>query len=343
MPAKVFISCGQRSDDEKAIADEVRAWFKEQGFEAYVAAEVQDLTDLAESVKNQLQTSDYFLFIDFCREDLSRNGEPTCRGSLFSHQELALAYYLEFEDSIIYLQDQNRTLEREGILKWLHVNPIPVGGQKRPPTRDEVVKAVADAVTKRKWAPSFSRLLVPRMGEKPSTLVTYRDHTTTHLHPPERKVYIWGVKVSNERRDRAALNVTATLRELYKGYAPPYCPDNAWLKWAGHWEAYSMVIPPNDHRSFDALAFEGSPPRVLLNSRFDVLALDPATGTLSRRPIIEAQGTYYLKYRIDAIGFPAREFYVELRLESDFANTYARTLSEAEQREFESRAVDHRP
>jgi hypothetical protein len=93
LPARVFISCGQRKGtDEVQVARDIEAEFRKLGFDPYVAVEEQTLRGITENIFRQIETSEYFVFIDFKREHIpDRNA---CRGSLFSHQELALATYL---------------------------------------------------------------------------------------------------------------------------------------------------------------------------------------------------------------------------------------------------------
>jgi hypothetical protein len=52
----------------------------------------------------------------------TNNGNPIYRGSLFTNQELAIAYVLEFQE-VQYLQQENVKLE--GIGKYLLSNAIP--------------------------------------------------------------------------------------------------------------------------------------------------------------------------------------------------------------------------
>jgi hypothetical protein len=43
MPAKVFISCGQRPGREREAAQKIKDWFEKEGYFGYVATEVQML------------------------------------------------------------------------------------------------------------------------------------------------------------------------------------------------------------------------------------------------------------------------------------------------------------
>ena len=63
---------------------------KALGFDPWIATEEQTLNGIKEHIFERLGDSEYFLFVYFKRE---RVGHDHC-GSLFAHQELALASYL---------------------------------------------------------------------------------------------------------------------------------------------------------------------------------------------------------------------------------------------------------
>lgn len=114
MVGKVFISCGQRAD-EKEKAEKVKGLLKEKFFlDSYLAFKVQGLDDIM-IITEELKTSDYYLFIDF-----KRNEQKDFACSLFTHQELALAHHVGFRD-IIAIQEQGMPLE--GFLKYVLSNP----------------------------------------------------------------------------------------------------------------------------------------------------------------------------------------------------------------------------
>jgi hypothetical protein len=110
--AKVFVSCGQRKDfGEAELAEKVGKVLEGLGFDVYLGIKDNTLDSVRENLFPQLEDSEYFLFIDFRREPLG-NGEY--RGSLFSHQELALATYLEFKERAIGFHESGGTTRRAG-------------------------------------------------------------------------------------------------------------------------------------------------------------------------------------------------------------------------------------
>jgi hypothetical protein len=70
MPAKVFISCGQSTTEEREAARDVKTWFKTEKFRPYLAVEVNTIPDLNRQVIEELKSSDYFVFINFAREEI---------------------------------------------------------------------------------------------------------------------------------------------------------------------------------------------------------------------------------------------------------------------------------
>lgn len=91
MGARVFVSCGQRKEfDEQKLAEAVEIELKNMGFSPVVIANRQSTDSLKEVIFRELQSSDYFLFIDF-----KRGNDADLPISLFSHQELAIAAYLD--------------------------------------------------------------------------------------------------------------------------------------------------------------------------------------------------------------------------------------------------------
>ena len=105
--AKLFLSCGQNPEyHERDWGEKVANALGVQsglGFHVFFAPRVQDNKSLTEIIFRELRDSDYYVLIDFKRERLVppfktppffRRGRFKHRGSLFSHQEFALACYL---------------------------------------------------------------------------------------------------------------------------------------------------------------------------------------------------------------------------------------------------------
>ncbi len=116
--ARVFISCGQTTTREKNIGLRVRQYFIDRGFETYFAETVNSAEALTENIFRFLNNSDYFVFIDFKRDELP---EAQYRGSLFVNQELAIATFLQLPG----LGFTEKGVKREGILNYQIYNAVP--------------------------------------------------------------------------------------------------------------------------------------------------------------------------------------------------------------------------
>jgi hypothetical protein len=113
MAAKVFISCGQASPEEQAIARDVESWFEKEGFRPFLAIEARTMTDLNRRVIEELKSSDYFVFINFAPEEVLRDSDSFRRGSVYTNQELSMAISLDFTDKMMILVNQ-RGAHKEG-------------------------------------------------------------------------------------------------------------------------------------------------------------------------------------------------------------------------------------
>jgi len=136
MPGKIFISCGQDNSTEVWIANKVSDWLKTKGFEPYIAIETQSIQDVNSGIIGNLKLADYYIFIDFRRETISRFPREF-RGSLFTNQELAIAYTLGF-DEVIFIQQSG--IKLEGISKYLLSNAIKFNKS------DEILNIIQDQV-----------------------------------------------------------------------------------------------------------------------------------------------------------------------------------------------------
>jgi hypothetical protein len=77
--ARVFISCGQRQDDEIDIAEKIALELQNMGFEPYIAVKEQTLKGFTENILPRLDESEYYIFIDFKREQLIDNSKDLKR------------------------------------------------------------------------------------------------------------------------------------------------------------------------------------------------------------------------------------------------------------------------
>jgi hypothetical protein len=301
MSARVFISCGQR-DGEREIAQAVAQWFATRGYRPYVALEAQSIQNVNSGILGELRCADYYVFIDFRREAIGDGGDERFRGSLFSHQELAIAYAMGFEHAIFF---REAGVKLEGVCAYLASNAT------RFEDRNAVPSLVAQAVELRNWQPEYSRNLVVgplRMSDEP---IQYRDLRGRFLY----------ADVQNRRPDVGATGVVARLSAFQLAGQPrQVSPNRSHLKVTGQQLAFQQTIWPCNHGAFDLLCVDlerGS--CVYLNNALDVLP----------RPVLfDCAGEHVLEYEVFAHGFDVVRFAVRLHATSNCADASAVLLSE---------------
>jgi len=296
MPAQIFVSCGQASERERFAAAEVRATLESLGFDVYIAIEAQSIEDVNSGIIRQLERSDYYLFIDFRREVFSGSTPTAARGSLFTNQELAIAYVFGFEHVLFF---QEKGVQLEGLLRYLGANPTLFDSS------EELVARVRDSVDKR-WNASYSRHLV---AARPSWSEKIISIPTRGL----RGRFLF-VDIENRRPYTAAFDTVARLEFISSNGAERYvCGNRSHLKTTGQ-PGFSQVIWPASHGAFDALMVDDQhPDRVYLHNALDV----------APQPIIVGMGRHILDYAVLARDFPVLRFSVDLNLSGDLWTTTA--------------------
>ena len=259
--AKIFLSCGQSSqNDERQIALDIGEKLKRAGFDVYIAVQEQTLAGLKENVFRQLETSDYFIFVDFGREKPCDSGEPEQRGSLFSHQELALASFLDL-DVIGFREDGVKA--DDGIAKFIQGNFVPFSDRR----------LLADAVAQRvheKWQPDCFNTLT--MEREPTQ---YLD-TNRVLNGVVRPVRFFHIGVKNNHKRKIARDCYVYLERITNLQTGEIVPT---MTVEFKWEAAlfpSAIILPQQSRSFDAFyVFHDSPQRLWFNPHTDYSGAHP--------------------------------------------------------------------
>ncbi len=307
--AKVFISCGQRRE-EIVTVEKVRQVVSGLGFDAYVAVWDNSLKGLKENIFRQLEDSEYFLFIDFKREKLCRWGiidfvrERLCgrgdghRGSLFSHQELAIASYLEIE-AIGFRQ--TGVIEKDGIMQAIQLN----GNQfdNRDALPDMVKQTILDKQKEGKWCCDWKAQLAmarpdPRQRGDPADLP-----------------YIFHVWIENRHWRKTAQGCSAflaSIRRLDQSDGKNVA-ESLQVKWAGTpWP--NVAILAQTSRRFDAFEIQAEEPTRL---QWGMAHAD----TKKVWPVIEEPGEYELIYVVTAQNFWAAKGTFKLDLKEDIAAT----------------------
>lgn len=291
MPAKVFISCGQSSHEERQAARDVKTWFETKEFRPYVAVEVNTIPDLNRQVIEELKSSDYFVFINFAREEFVSGGVSFRRGSVYANQELAVAVSMGFEDRMILVNQ--RGARKEGIFGFMVCNTDEFD------TSVEIVPIVNKSVLSAGWDnSSYRHLRVENLRiDRP---VFYRDQDL-------RLLYIAHVDVRNSRPDIPAPNCAIRLVKIASpsvGERPS--ADHTPLKVTMRAGAYADCIWPDSCGTFDLFGVDAnSYPDTYLLSESDV----------KRTAIISTREKHILTYEIFASGFPKATAKIALDLE----------------------------
>lgn len=250
--ARVFISCGQsKGSDEPKIAEEISKRLTDLGFDPYVAVAQQSLRGLKENIFEELSRSEYFLFVDFKRERLDDTSDH--RGSLFSHQELALASFLEID--VLAFQERG-TKKRDGILGFIQLNEIAFSERNTLP--DLVIEHVNQKMKEGRWDSRWRNELVLERGPA--------DFTDPVVRNMGRTGRFFHIGVHNRHRSKTGLNCCAYLEKVS---ALDTGSDIPVLTVEFKWEGYLL---PNAHvhaktvRHFDAFwILHDDPTRILFN------------------------------------------------------------------------------
>jgi hypothetical protein len=288
MSARVFISCGQH-DGERDVAAAVACWLTERGFRPYVALEAQSILDINSGIIGELRRADYYLFIDFRRELLNSAEPHEYRGSLFSHQELAIAYAMGFEHCLFFRQSGVRL---EGMCQFMASNATLFNDYS------ELPRLVAAATEQRAWSPEYSRNLVAARLHYPEAKIQHRGLRGRALH----------IDIENRRPDIGAADTVARLAKLRVAGDDDWriSSNRSHLKATGQ-PGFVQTIWPQSHSAFDLLFVDisGACCRVYLNNALDI---DPPTF------LLEAPGDHLLLYEVFAWGFDVLQFKVLARI-----------------------------
>ncbi len=244
--ARVFISCGQNQDaQEKEVADQIFRRIEKMGFEPYVAIEEQTLKGIKDNVFAKIEESEYFVFIDFKREKLE-NGEH--RGSLFSHQELALAAF--FDKDVLAFQE-NGLKKNEGILGAIQGNSIAFSD------RPLLSSVIADRISQLKWKPDWRNELTIDRDEQ-----EYTD--AFRPSAPANQTRRWyHMQVKNSHYKKIALDCIAYLessKNVSTGDEKHFTPVE--FKWQGL-NVPRTIVPPGYTRGLDAFLVPHETPNIV--------------------------------------------------------------------------------
>jgi hypothetical protein len=303
MPGRVFISCGQATEEERRVASAIRACFEDAGFRPYVAIQAQSIQDVNSAIISELKAADYYVFVDFPRDPLPHADGPQHRGSLFTHQELAIAYTLGFEKAIFL---QSKDVKLEGLLRYIASNSAKFS------QADDALVALKQLVEERRWDPAYSRHMVVQGIHWSDAILSFASHTGEAL--VGRFLYL---DIENRRADVAAFNCIARLASLE---GPPGTAinhsDRSHLKVTGH-PGFVQTIWPAGTGAFDLLVVKQQGGAVCLNNALDVIP---------KPQLVSKPGPYLLHYEVLAEAFPVLKLAIRLDVTGNPMTTLANVV-----------------
>jgi len=256
--ARVFISCGQQKEsDEVNIAREIAQKLDEMGFEPYIAVTEQTLKGVKENIFRRLSEAEYIIFVDFKRERLFTLEENEFkdtlkhRGSLFSHQELSIATYLDIE--CIAFQEKG-VKEDDGILRFIQANCIPFED------RSLLADVVAQKVKEKRWETGWrNELVLTRENAEQYDDVDQVTRDGIKLG----KARFYHIKVMNHHRKEIARNCAVYLEKLEDLSSDEVItPELVEFKWKGL-PLPTVNIPPQQFRYIDAFHVDHTTPKTV--------------------------------------------------------------------------------
>jgi hypothetical protein len=239
-----------------------------------------------------LKSSDYYLFINFKRERLDIVGNPY-RGSVYTQQELAVAYSLGFNDMLVL---NEKGAKKEGIHDIMVINTDEFNSYS------DVLDKIQNAVKKHTWNKNHSRHLRAvdvRISESP---ILFQDHNGP------RAAWIVSAVVQNARPDISASHCSARCLAVDPG-GPSQ--NRGYLKVCGH-IGHQQLIWPGERADFDLLNILADNPQFPNQPRYPA-AMVPSDLDFSPTPLLFASAARYkITYEVYAENFPRLQFQIEL-------------------------------
>ncbi|MFH2144588.1 MAG: hypothetical protein ABII75_00975 [Candidatus Omnitrophota bacterium] len=286
MAGKVFISSGQRPPDERKIIEKISKLLKDKfELDSYVAFTLQGLNDVMK-IMEELKKSDYFLFIDFYRDK-----DKEIPISIFTHQELALACHVGFNEILAF---QDERAPSVGILPYIQANPVKFS------STDALINKIESIIKERQWSKKYSRNLQITSIDGPYGPMKYGDHTGASIE------YIWHARIDNNRSDASVVNAVCVLDTIVLPNGQSInSPDRSPLKWARQHNQYQGTILPLDFGCIDVCAIRADKAGLFMHSSLD---------QTPRIPVCAENGKYTLNYKVFAQGFPILRFVLDVNL-----------------------------
>jgi hypothetical protein len=192
----VFISCGQITDAERRLGNQIAHMVRTlTDFEPFFAEEVQDLNGLDANILTALQNCVGFITVLHPRGTIIRPDKSVhTRGSVWIEQEIAIATYIQRVEkrSLPIIAFKHGMVGREGIRDLIQLNPIDFTDES------EVLAALAERLPVWKSLKASSGIRVelasiksnPQQGHAISTL------RITLVNDTSRRISTYTLEVS---------------------------------------------------------------------------------------------------------------------------------------------------
>jgi hypothetical protein len=302
--SRVFISCGQRvGSDEPSVAEHIARGLEQLGFVPYVAVAQQSLLAVRENIFPTLRDAEYFIFIDFKREVLESQTKEH-RGSLFSHQELAIASFLE-KEVIAFQETGVRRLD--GLMAHLQTNALAF------PDRAQLPDLVLAEVKRRGWHSDWRNELDIVLNDP-----LFDDARRGSIDGPLGRYY--HLRVTNRHPTRVATDCYAFLYSAVRewdGQSEDF--GTAEFKWAGT-VLPAVRIGPLSHRVLDAFWLDH---KHTLLPQFNCFA-----DSTRFVPHLAGKGTWILTFGVVSDSLPATHRRFKLTITGSLETTVFAPLPE---------------
>ena len=124
----MFISCGQYTDEERKLGQDVVKLVQETtNLRPYFAEDVSNLEGLTRSIFSKLDNAVGLICVMHDRGQIQTpNNRTVTRASVWIEQELAIAAFLNqiLDRNIEVIAFCEKGVDREGVRQYLHLNPI---------------------------------------------------------------------------------------------------------------------------------------------------------------------------------------------------------------------------
>jgi hypothetical protein len=251
--ARVFLSCGQRKNDEEArVAERVRNAIAACGFECYMAIAANSPRSLRENIFKELEIADYFVFIDFKRERLDGGAS---RGSLFVNQELGIASFLEIP--LIGFQEVG-VKDLDGMLGAIQANAVHFSDREQ--LHIIVATRLQEKLASSEWTTQTRNCLTLCLPE-------FVDSIDANTRTMSR---YFQIRVNNNHARKPALGCFVYLESIEDLQLDQRVDvETVEFKWSGSALA-DVRIGPRASRRFDAFQFPIVPQDNIGNIKFNL-------------------------------------------------------------------------